>query len=185
MKTKKINTRTAMEKADRDLMATRMDKVNKLAAAKEAHDNAVKQAQEAELRDYGKQLDAFMKRAPELIQMAAQVVKLTTLPTVKMRKFWMDSEEYVFKAYTYVASNRTPQMCIGAIRPCEGYGRSPYIVLGPDGQWVTNKDAYEPSASFAKLADEIGEKRWHPNAKDFMVAALEWEKQLYALVDSL
>lgn len=188
MATKKINPRTARKKADLELMAMRMDKVNKLAAAKEAHDMAVQHAQEDELRDYGKQLDLFMKRAPELIQMATQVSKLTTLPMVKMRKFGMDKEEYVFKASTYVSNNLTPLMCIGATRQREGFGCAYYIVIGPDGQWVTNKAAYEPSVrlvSFETLVDNIGEKRWYPNAKDFMVAALEWEKQLYSLVDSL
>ncbi len=185
MATKKINPRTARETADRELMTMRMDKVNKLVAAKEAHDMAVQHAREDELRDYGKQLDLFIKRAPELIKMAAQLSKLTTLPTVNMCKCWMDNEEYVFKASTYLANNRTTLMCIGAIRPREGYGSAKYIVIGPDGQWVTNKDAYEPSVYFHTLVNKIDEKKWYPNVKDFMVAALEWEKQLYALVDSL
>lgn len=185
MTKKKIDPRAASKQAEQTLMAVRLDKVNKLAAAKESHDRAVQQAQEDELRNYGKQLDLFMKRAPDLAQMATQVSKLTTLPTVKMRKFHMDTEEYTFGASTYRTKNHTQLTCIGAIRPREGFGSAKYIVIGPDGQWVTNKDADVPSVFFEKLVDKIDEKRWYPNAKDFMLAALEWEKQLYALVDSL
>lgn len=185
MDTKKINPRTARKKADQDLMAMRLAKVNKLAAAKETHDQAVQQAQEDELRDYGKQLELFLKRAPDLVQMAAQVSKLTTLPTVKMRKFRMDKEEYSFGATTYRTKNHTQLTCIGATRPPEGFGSAQYIVIGPDGQWVTNKDTDVPSVYFDHLENKIDETRWRPNAKDFMLAALDWEKQLYALVDSL
>ena len=185
MAKKKIDPRTASKKAEQDLMALRLDKVNKLAAAKETHDKAVKKAQEDELRDYSKQLDQFMKRAPDLVQMATLVSKLTKLPTVKMRKFWLDKEEYVFGATTYWNHNREQLMSIGATRQPEGMGSAKYLVIGPDGQWVTNKTAYEPSIYFQELENNIAENRMYPNAKDFMLAALEWEKQLYALVDSL
>ena len=185
MTKKKIDPRTASKKAEQDLMAVRLEKVNKLAAAKEAHDNAVKKAQEDELRDYGKQLDKFMERAPDLVQMAAQVSKITNLPTVKVGKFFLDKEEYVFGATTYRAKSGERRSCIGATRPREGFGSASYIVIGPDGEWVTSKVSDEQFVHFEQLENKTGENRWHPNAKDFMLAALEWEKQLYALVDSL
>lgn len=183
MTTKKIDPRAASKQAERDLMATRMDKLNKLVEAKEAHDKAVQQAQDDELQDYSKQLDAFIKRVPELIQMASQVAKLATLPTVKMRKYFMDDTEYAFGATTYRTNSRT-QTCIGATRSREGFGSEKATVIGPDGQWVTNKFDVQ-GVCFEKLETKTSEKRWRPNAKDFMLAALEWEKQLYALVDSL
>ena len=185
MDTKKINPRTARKKADQDLMAMRLAKVNKLAAAKETHDKAVKQAQEDELHDYGKQLELFLKRAPDLVQMAAQVSKVATLPTVKMGKFWLGKEEYTFGATTYRAKSGERRSCIGATRPREGFGSANYIVIGPDGQWVTNRETDEHGTYFEDLENNISENRMRPNAKDFMLAALEWEKQLYALVDSL
>ena len=185
MTKKKIDPRTASKKAEQDLMAVRLEKVNKLAAAKEAHDKAVKKAQEDELLDYSKQLDLFMKRAPDLVQMAAQVSKLATLPTVKIGKFWLGEEEYTFGASTYRTTNHTQLTCIGAIRPREGYGDAHYIVIGPDGQWVTNRETDEHGTYFEQLENKTSENRMRPNAKDFMLAALEWEKQLYALVDSL
>lgn len=185
MTKKKIDPRTASKQAEQDLMAVRLEKVNKLAAAKEAHDNAVKKAQEDELRDYGKQLDKFMERAPDLVQMAAQVSKITNLPTVKMGKFFLDKEEYVFGATTYRAKSGERRSCIGATRQREGFGSASYIVLGPDGEWVTSRVSDEQFVHFEQLENKTGENRWRPNAKDFMLAALEWEKQLYALVDSL
>jgi hypothetical protein len=180
-----MNTKKAREQADRDLMAMRLEKVNKLAEAKETHDKAVKQAQEDELRDYGKQLALFLKRAPDLVQMAAKVSKLTTLPTVKMRKFWLGKEEYTFGATTYRASSGERRSCIGATRPREGFGSANYIVIGPDGEWVTNRETDEHNTYFETLENNISENRMRPNAKDFMLAALDWEKQLYDLVDSL
>ena len=184
MTTKKINPRTASKQAEHDIMATRLDKLNKLVAAKEAHDKAVQQAQDDELADYGKQLDAFSKRAPALIQMATQVAKLAAIPTVTMRRYCMSETEYVFGATTYPTSNGKPQMYIGATRQREGYGSTSAIVIGPDGQWASNKYDVR-GVCFEKLENKTAENRWRPNAKDFMLAALEWEKQLYALVDSL
>jgi hypothetical protein len=180
-----MTTKKAREQAERDLMAMRLEKVNKLAEAKETHDKAVKQAQEDELRDYGKQLELFLKRVPDLAKLASQVSKLTTLPTVKMHKFWLGKKEYTFGASTYSTANHAKLTCIGATRPREGFGSAYYIVIGPDGQWLTNRDADEPSVYFATLENKTDENRMRPNAKDFMLAALEWEKQLYDLVDSL
>jgi hypothetical protein len=185
MAKKKTDPRTTRKQVEQDLMAIRLDKVNKLVAAKETHDNAVKKVLEDELRDYGKQLDLFMKRAPDLVQMATQVSKLAALPTVKMRKFCMGKEEYVFRASTYRTNYSTQLMCIGATRPREGLCSASYIVIGPDGQWVTNKVSAEQLVHFEELENKTTENRWRPNAKDFMLAALEWEKQLYALVDRL
>jgi hypothetical protein len=185
MTKKKIDPRTASKKAEQDLMAVRLEKVNKLAAAKEAHDKAVKKAQEDELLDYGKQLDKFMKRAPDLVQMASQLSKITNLPTVTMRTFFLDKEAYVFGATTYRAKSGERHSCIGATRPREGFGSASYVVIGPDGQWVTSKVSDEQFVHFEQLENKTSENRMRPNAKDFMLAALEWEKQLYALVDSL
>ena len=185
MDKKKIDPRTASKMAEQDLMAVRLEKVNKLAAAKETHDKAVKQALEEELIEYNKQLDLFMQRAPDLAQMASQVSKLATLPTVKMGTFWLGKEEYVFGATTYRANSNERRSCIGAIRPREGFGSASYIVIGPDGEWVTNRASDEHMVNFEQLKNTTSENRWRPNAKDFMLAALEWEKQLYALVDSL
>lgn len=185
MAKKKIDPRIASKMAEQDLMAVRLEKVNKLAAAKETHDKAVKQAQEEELLEYSKQLDLFMQRAPDLAQMASQVSKLATLPTVKMGKFFLDKEEYVFGATTYRAKSGERRSCIGATRPREGFGSASYVVIGPDGEWVTSRVSDEQFVHFEQLENKTGENRWRPNAKDFMLAALEWEKQLYALVDSL
>lgn len=185
MAKKKIDPRTASKLAEQDLMAVRLEKVNKLAAAKETHDKAVKKAQEDELLDYSKQLDLFMQRAPDLVKMATQVSKLATIPTVKMGKFWLGKEEYVFGATTYRASSNERRSCIGATRQREGFGSASYIVIGPDGEWVTSRASDEPMVHFEQLENKTSENRWRPNAKDFMLAALEWEKQLYALVDSL
>ena len=189
MTTKKINPRTASKKAEQDLMAMRLDKVNKLAAAKETHDKAVKQAKEDELRDYGKQLALFLKRAPALVHMAIQVSKLATLPTVKMGKFWLDNEEYTFGAFRYTTNPYKSEIetkCIGAFRPAQGLGSPKYIVIGPDGQWISKGyTPGTPSPNFYQPPATIDEKRCYPNPKDFMLAAMEWEKQLYALVDSL
>ena len=185
MDTNNTDPRTASKQAEQDLMAMRLDKVNKLAAAKETHEKAVQQDQEDELRDYSKQLDLFMKRVPDLIQMATQLAKLATLPTVKMSKFYLDKEEYIFGASTYESKDRKEIMSIGATRPREGLSSARYLVIGADGQWVTNKDAYEPSVYFNEPDNTATTNRCRPNAKDFMLAALEWEKQLFALVDSL
>lgn len=189
MTKKKIDPRTARKQAEQDLLAMRLEKVNKLAAAKDTHDKAVKKAQEKELRDYSKQLDLFRKRVPDLIHMAIQVSKLTTLTTVNMGKFWLDKEEYVFGAFRFTTNPYKPEIetkCIGAYRPSQGFGSPKYLVIGPDGQWITS--GYTPDTSspnFYQPPASIDEKRSYPNPKDFMLAALEWEKQLYALVDSL
>lgn len=189
MTKKKIDPRTASKKAEQDLMAVRLEKVNKLAAAKETHDKAVKKAQEEELLEYSKQLDQFMKRAPDLVHMATQVSKLTTLPTVKIGKFWLDKEEYTFGAFRYTTNPYKSELetkCIGAFRPAQGFGSPQYMVIGPDGQWIARGYTPDtPSPDFRHPIETIDEKRGYPNAKDFMLAALEWEKQLYALVDSL
>lgn len=189
MAKKKIDPRTARKMAEQDLMAVRLEKVNKLAAAKETHDKAVKKAQEDELLDYRKQLDLFMKRAPDLVHMAIQVSKLANLPTVKMGKFWRDNDEYTFGAYRFTTNPYKSELetkCIGAFRPHQGLGSPQYMVIGPDGQWISRGYTPDtPSPDFNYPTDTIDNDRWYPNVKDFMLAALEWEKQLYALVDSL
>jgi len=183
---KKIDLVAEIKKAEGTLMGTRLTKLNQLVTAKEEHDKAVKKAHDDELKSYRGLLADFMKRVPYLSLLAEQLSKLAKLPEVPLT---FPEKTYIFGAYTYTDLENKTQWGIGAMNPPQSvYGEARYIVVGATGDWITYNKHNTRNFGCDHLNDTyivgVG-SRYYPDSKEFMLAALEWEKQVIALVDSL
>ena len=128
----------------------------------------------------------FIKRVPYLSLLVDQLSKLTTLPTVPLT---FPEKTYIFGAYPYTDLNGKTQWGIGAKKPAASVYNTPsYILLGVTGEWVTYNKHKDRNFSCDQLNDNyivgVG-SRYYPDSKEFMIAALEWEKTLLATVDAL
>lgn len=185
MAKKKIDLAAEIKKAEGTLMGARIIKLNQLVTAKEEHDKAVKQAHEDELNTYKDLIADFMKRVPYLSLLVEQLSKLAKLPEVTIQ---LADTKWVFSAHKYDDANRKPCFGIGAKQPpSTAYASTYYIVVGPNGEWVTHKDNTTHNMYCTNLVDNDNKyvRGHYPNSKEFMLAALEWEKTLLATVDAL
>lgn len=182
---KNIDPMEAIKQTEAKLNTVRLNKLDSLVKAKEDHDAAVAKAVEDEFASYNVLLEDFSKRVPFLSQVAAKLSKLATLPEVK---FKTTQYEFVFSAYRYCrreADNKlTSVFGIGAKHQCSS--TTYYSMFSPEGAWLKYPALQEEHYS---SADDIYRKPpkdgYHATVIQFMQAALDWEKQLLALVDSL
>ena len=186
MAKQKIDLVAEIKKAEGKRMGARIIKLNQLVTAKEEHDKAVKKAHDDELKEFQGLLADFIKRVPYLSLLVDQLSKLTTLPTVPLT---FPEKTYIFGAYTYTDLNGKTQWGIGAKKPAASVYNTPsYILLGVTGEWVTYNKHKDRNFSCDQLKDNyivgVG-SRYYPDSKEFMIAALEWEKTLLATVDAL
>ena len=186
MAKKKIDLVAEIKKAEGTLMGARITKLNQLVTAKEEHGKAVKKAHEDELKIYQGLVDDFIKRVPYLSMLVDQLSKLAKLPEVPLA---FPEKTYIFGAYTYTDLDNKTQWGIGAKKPAESVYNSPsYIMVGATGKWITYNTHKDRNFSCDQLNDTyivgVG-SRYYPDSKEFMLAALEWEKQVIALVDQL
>lgn len=186
MAKQKIDLVAEIKKAEGKRMGARIIKLNQLVTAKEEHDKAVKKAHDDELKDFQGLLADFIKRVPYLSLLVDQLSKLTTLPTVPLS---FPEKTYIFGAYPYTDLNNKTQWGIGAKKPAESVYNSPsYILVGATGKWIAYNTHKDRNFSCDQLNDNyivgVG-SRYYPDSKEFMIAALEWEKTLLATVDAL
>ena len=182
---KNVDPMEAIKQAEAKLNISRLNKLNSLVKAKEDHDAAVAKAVEDEFADFNAQLEDFSKRVPFLSQVADKLSKLSTLPVVK---FKTSQYEFAFSAYRYTrreADNTLKSVFgIGAQHQCAS--TTYYSMFSPEGVWLKYPDLKE---EHYRSTDDLYRKPtrdgYHANVIQFMRAALDWEKQLLALVDSL
>lgn len=182
---KNVDPMEAIKQAEAKLNMVRLNKLDSLVKAKEDHDAAVAKAVDDEFASYNVLLEDFSKRVPFLSQVAAKLSKLATLPEVK---FKTTQYEFVFSAYRYCrreADNKlTSVFGIGVKHQCAS--TTYYSMFSPEGVWLKYPALQEEHYS---SADDIYRKPakdgYHATVIQFMQAALDWEKQLLALVDSL
>jgi len=182
---KNIDPMEAIKQAEAKLNMVRLNKLDSLVKAKEDHDAAVAKAVEDEFASYNVLLEDFSKRVPFLSQVAAKLTKLATIPVVK---FKTSQYEFAFSAYRYTrreADNTLKSVFgIGAQHQCAS--TTYYSMFSPEGVWLKYPDLKE---EHYRSTDDIyrnpAKDGYHATVIQFMQAALDWEKQLLALVDSL
>ena len=182
---KNIDPMEAIKQAEAKLNTVRLNKLDSLVKAKEDHDAAVAKAVEDEFASYNVLLEDFSKRVPFLSQVAAKLTKLATIPVVK---FKTSQNEFTFSAYRYTrreADNTLKSVFgIGAQHQCAS--TTYYSMFSPEGVWLKYPDLKE---EHYRSTDDIyrnpAKDGYHATVIQFMQAALDWEKQLLALVDSL
>lgn len=180
--TKTVDLKETIAKTEADINAARLAKITKLADAKKEHDAAVQQAKEDELAEYRTQLEEFSKRVPFLCSLAKQLAVVMTVPTVMVNLARKCQYSYVFGVFQYKTDSREPKhWCVG----CKSNGHDNHYVIDESGVWldykVRNKDIYATELSDKVVPDSFS----GPNAKEFMLAAVEWEKKLLETVDLL
>ena len=183
---KNIDPMEAIKQAEAKLNTVRLNKLDSLVKAKEDHDAAVAKAVEDEFASYNVLLEDFSKRVPFLSQVAEKLSKIATLPVVK---FKTTQYEFVFSAYRYTrreADNTLKSVFgIGAQHQCGGSNMY-YSMFSPEGVWLKYPDLKEEHyRSTDDLYRKPAKDGYHATVIQFMRAALDWEKQLLALVDSL
>ena len=179
---KPIDIKEAIVKTENDINAARLAKVTKLAEAKINHDTTVRKAREDELAEYRNQLELFAKRAPFLCSLAKQLAVFTTVPTIPVKFSGSRNYEYEFGAFKYMTAGKELHMCVG----CRASHKATpdYFVFDESGVWIDR--TLKTDLYTGKLSGDVNPDRYSgPNAKEFMLTALDWEKQLLALVDSL
>ena len=182
---KNIDPMEAIKQAEAKLNMVRLNKLDSLVKAKEDHDAAVAKAVDDEFASYNVLLEDFSKRVPFLSQVAAKLSKLATLPVVK---FKTSQYEFAFSAYRYCrreADNTLKSVFgIGVEHKCSS--TTYYSMFSPEGVWLKYPDLKE---EHYRSTEDIYRKPtndgYHATVIQFMRAALDWEKQLLALVDSL
>lgn len=182
---KNIDPMEAIKQAEAKLNTVRLNKLDSLVKAKEDHDAAVAKAVEDEFASYNVLLEDFSKRVPFLSQVATKLTKLATLPVVK---FKTSEYEFAFSAYPYrrrEADNTLKSVFgIGVQHRCSS--TTYYSMFSPEGAWLKYPDLKEEHYSSAEdIYRKPAKDGYHANVIQFMRAALDWEKQLIALVDSL
>ena len=182
---KNIDPMEAIKQAEAKLNISRLNKLNALVKAKEDHDVAVAKAVEDEFASFNAQLEDFSKRVPFLSQVAEKLSKLATLPVVK---FKTSQYEFAFNAYRYTrreADNTLKSVFgIGVEHRCSS--TTYYSMFSPEGVWLKYPDLKEEHyRSTEDIYRKPTKDGYHANVIQFMRAALDWEKQLLALVDSL
>ena len=183
MAKKKIDLADEIKKAEDTLMGTRLTKLNQLVNAKEEHDKAVKKAHDDETKAFQEMLKSFAERVPQLSQLAEKVSKLAELPEIPIPN---KEEKMFFGAHEYRDLGNNTRLGIGIRIPPVGYGEAHRAMLDCKGSWITYKmHKSDFSCDDIRDTDNAYDRRHHANSKEFMLAALEWEKQLIALVDSL
>ena len=188
MATKKKTTKTAdlkgkIAKTESDINAARLAKVTKLAEAKKEHDRAVQKVKEDELAEYCVQVEQFAKRVPFLCSLAKKLSEFTTVPTLKLDLGRANIYSYQFGLYRYtIGSMDSNHWCIGcrSDRAC-----ADFWVIDETGVWLDDK-VQNKSICAERLSKGVDLDRFMgPNAKEFMLAAVEWEKKLIDMVDAL
>lgn len=182
---KNVDPMEAIKQAEAKLNTVRLNKLDSLVKAKEDHDAAVAKAVDDEFASYNVLLEDFSKRVPFLSQVAAKLSKLATLPVVK---FKTSEYEFAFSAYPYrrrEADNTLKSVFgIGVQHRCSS--TTYYSMFSPEGAWLKYPDLKEEHYSSAEdIYRKPAKDGYHANVIQFMRAALDWEKQLIALVDSL
>jgi len=176
---KKIDLVAEIKKAE----GTRLTKLNQLVTAKEEHDKAVKKAHDEETKEFQEMVKNFAKRVPYLSLLAEQASKLVKLPEIPIPN---KEEKMSFGAYEYRELDDTSHLGIGVHAPAVGYGDPHRTMMNCKGEWIrfdNHKDRF--SCNCIADSDNAYDRRHYVNSKEFMLAALEWEKQVIALVDSL
>jgi hypothetical protein len=182
---KNIDPMEAIKQAEAKLNISRLNKLNSLVKAKEDHDAAVAKAVEDEFADFNAQLEDFSKRVPFLSQVADKLSKLSTLPEVK---FKTSQYEFAFSAYRYIRreADNTLKSVFGIGVMHQSGSTMYYSMFSPEGVWLKYPDLKE---EHYRSTEDIYRKPtrdgYHANVIQFMRAALDWEKQLLAIVDSL
>ena len=180
--TKHVDLKEAIVKTEADINASRLAKITKMAEAKKEHDAAVQQAKEDELAEYRTQLEEFAKRVPFLCSLAKQLAVVMTVPIVPVNLARDTQYSYEFGAFTYNNDRKEPHWCVG----CRASDKvnPDYSVIDESGVWIDYK--MKTNIYAVKLTDKVNPDRYNgPNAKEFMLAAVEWEKKLLETVDSL
>ena len=182
---KNVDPMEAIKQAEAKLNTVRLNKLDSLVKAKEDHDAAVAKAVEDEFASYNVLLEDFSKRVPFLSQVAAKLSKLATLPVVK---FKTSQYEFTFSAYRYTRreADNTLKSVFGIGAQHQSGSTTYYSMFSPEGVWLKYPDLKEEHyRSTEDIYRKPTKDGYQANVIQFMRAALDWEKQLLALVDSL
>lgn len=186
-KNKTIDPKAEIAKTESAFENIRIQKLDALVNAKVAHDKAVKTAKEDELAGFQTQMEAFAKRVPFLCNLAKKLAVVGTVPTIPVKFSRPHRFEHVFSAFKYgiKGGNSGDHWCVGISDDDKSYHTVNYYVINENGVWldyhISNKTIY--ATGLCKSAEPTSFNG--PNVKEFMLTALEWEKNLIDAVDQL
>ena len=185
-KKKPLDPKAELAKTEAAFDDIRNKKLDALVNAKVAHDKAVKTAKEDELAGFQTQMENFAKRVPFLCSLAKKLAVVGTVPTIPVKFSRSHQYEYVFSAFKYgIKGGNGDHWCVGIRDDEKSYHTVNYYVINETGVWldyhISNKTIY--ATDLCKSAEPTSFNG--PNVKEFMLAALEWEKKLIEAVDQL
>lgn len=182
---KTVDPMEAIQQAEAKINTARISKLDALVKAKEVHDTAVKKAAEDEFATYRELLTEFRKRVPFLNSIVVQLAKLKVkMPTITLHLH----NDVTFGAHQYTRYVHCSSQTVYGIGTTYKGASTYYTMLNPEGNPVTYKEQLGSYASSEeiKMNPPVNDcYRSNPTVKEFMIAALDWEKQLLAIVDSL
>ena len=187
-KKKTVDPKAELAKTEAAFDDIRLKKLDTLVKAKVANDKAVAKAKTEEMAGFKTQLENFFKRVPFLCTLAKKLDVVGTVPVLQVKFNRPHKYEYVFSAFKYCikySNDDTTHWCIGIRDDEKSYHTVNYYVVDETGKWldyhVSNKTIYATDlCASAGPSEHSG-----PNVKDFMLAAVEWEKELLNAIDKL
>ena len=188
-KKKTVDPKAELAKTEAAFDDIRLKKLNSLVKAKVANDKAVAKAKTDELAGFKTQLENFSKRVPFLCSLAKKLAVVGTVPVIQVKFNRPHKYEYVFSAFKYGIKYgygpQTDHWCIGIRDDDKSYHTVNYYVVDETGKWldfhVSNKTIYTTDLCSSADPGEFSS----PNVKEFMLAAVEWEKKLIDAIDQL
>lgn len=185
-KKKTLDPKAELAKTEAAFDDIRLQKLDALVNAKVAHDKAVKTAKEDELAGFKTQLETFSKRVSFLCNLAKKLAVVGTVPVIPVKFNRPHKYEYEFSAFKYgFKGGDSDHWCVGIRDTEKSYHTVNYYVVNETGVWldyhISNKTIYATDLCTSTDPTEHS----GPNVKEFMLAALEWEKKLIEAVDQL